>query len=102
VKRARKNVRLKWGDQIGVRERELEVSDGCPHCACRSYRRVDYHSPCEHPVYMPVECVRCPALWAREKAAPASSTAAVEQAPERSLRARLKRAFCELIGRRAS
>lgn len=102
MKRPRLKVRLTWGDVFGVRERELEVSHGCPECACTSFRAMDYHAPCEHPRYRPVECVRCPALWAREKAAPASSAAAVEQAPSRSLRARVKRAVCELFGRRAS
>jgi predicted nucleic acid-binding Zn-ribbon protein len=102
VKRARLKVRLLWGDQFGAMNRVLEVSRGCPHCGCTSYRPADTEEPCFDARYAPAECVRCSTLWARERAAPASSAAAVEEAPPRTFRARVKRAWCELVGRRAS
>jgi hypothetical protein len=107
VKRARKHVRLSWRDSFGAIERVLEVSHGCPHCACTSFRRADMggfdaSGMCTDSHHVPVECARCSGLWAHERAAPASSAAAVEQAQPRSIRARIKRVWCELVGRRAS
>lgn len=99
MKRARLKVRLWWEDEHGKVERVLEASRGCPHCACTSFRRADTEQTCLDPRYVPVECVRCSSLWARERAAPASSAAAVEEAKPRTLRARVKRALCELWGR---
>lgn len=96
MKRPRLKVRLRWEDQHGELERELEASDGCPSCSSRSYRRADTAGSCTDPRYMPVECARCSIYWARPRATPASSSAEVETAPRPALLERLKRAWCWL------
>lgn len=97
MKRPRIHVRLRWEDQHGELERRLEVSDGCPSCSSRRYRRADTAGDCTDPRYMPVECVRCTSsYWARPRAVPASSSAEVETAPPMPLRERVKRAWCWL------
>lgn len=94
MKRARQYVSLRWKDAFGELERRLEVSDGCPSCASRSYRHADTVGVCTDPRYRPVECARCPIYyWARPRAVPSSSTAEVETAPRPTVLERVARAW---------
>lgn len=61
---AKRTETLSWRDCIGTCTRTLELSRDCPQCGCRLSQRMDTHAMCEHPVAVPVTCMRCTCWYA--------------------------------------
>lgn len=90
------HVELDWDDQVGFIRRTLPVAFACPDCGCKGYKRIDTKARCKHVLYFPVECIRC-SFWRAVPKAPASSSATVAAARPRSLRAKVKRFFVDVL-----
>lgn len=95
--RAYQLAELEWDDCVGFIRRTLPIDRFCTQCGSMNFKRLDTHKRCTHPDYVPVQCLSCVPNEATWRAHPKKKWSDEAVEPRRTLRARVKDAYCGLV-----